>query len=419
MTLAQSHRLPSSGNKWIAFVIIGLILGACSPKLAPVTTASRPVEKPVEVKKAPEVKVIPKPAEPHVTTVSMILPFELDKLDLTAGANLGNLSQSDLAVDYYQGFKLALDSLTSKGYNFKLQVYDSRDDASQAHSLAVNPKIRNSDLIVGPVFPESIKAFMASMNGINKPIISPLSPAAPAEFKNNNLVTIEPPLEYHAWRVAQYIKERIKPVKVFVLRSGYSDENKFIVPFKKAMDSLSKKQIQVIYLTVVKGNLSAIMPQLNNKVQNVFIVPATDQAFLGVTLSALDKLSQAYPITLFGHPNWAKFSFLQAPVLQRLKTHITASDKIDYKADDTNQFIKSYRAAYHLEPSDYAIKGFDEGYYLGTLISTDADAFKKLDKLTYTGLHNQFHFVKTANSGWVNTHVSIYQYQNFELKPVE
>ncbi|MEO6521472.1 MAG: ABC transporter substrate-binding protein [Mucilaginibacter sp.] len=418
MTSAQSHRLPSSGNKWTAFILMGLILGACSPKIKPVTTYPKPVEKPAEVK-APPVKVIPKVGEAKASTISLILPFELDKLDLSSAATRGNLSQADLAVDYYQGFKLALDSLTGKGYNFKLQVYDSRSDASQAHSLALNPKVRSSDLIVGPVFPESIKAFSGSMYGFNKPLVSPLSPAAPSEFRNNNLITVEPPLEYHAWRVAQYIKERIKPVKVFVLRSGFSEENKYFIPFKKAIDSLSKKRIQVVYLTVVKGNLAPIIPQLNNKVQNVFIVPASDQVFLTVVLGALDKLSQAYPITLFGHPNWAKYSFLQASMLQRLKTHITASDKIDYKADDTNQFIKAYRAAYHLEPTDYAIKGFDEGYYLGTLLSTDADAFKKLDKLTYQGLHNQFNFIKTTNSGWVNTHVDIYQYQNFELKPVE
>jgi ABC-type branched-subunit amino acid transport system substrate-binding protein len=417
MTSAQSHRLPSSGNKWILLVWMGMILGACSPKIIP-TTAPRPVEKPAQVNTIPAATVT-KPAGAHVSTISLILPFELDKLDLSSAATRGNLSQADLALDYYQGFKLALDSLTAQGYNFKLQVYDSKSDASQAHSLALNPKVKSSDLIVGPVFPESIKAFSASMYGFNKPVVSPLSPAPPFDYKNNNLITVEPPLEYHAWRVAQYIKDDIRPVKVFVLKSGFSEENKYIIPFKKAIDSLSKKRIQVVYLTVVKGNLTPILPQLNNKVQNVFIVPASDQVFLTVVLAALDKLSQAYPVTLFGHPNWAKYSFLQAAMLQRLKTHITASDKIDYTADDTNQFIKSYRAAYHLEPGDYAIKGFDEGYYLGTLLSTDTEAFKKLDKLNYQGLHNKFTFIKTANSGWVNTHVDIYRYQNFELKLVE
>jgi ABC-type branched-subunit amino acid transport system substrate-binding protein len=407
----------SGNSKWIAFVLLSLVIAACSPKIVPVVTPPPVVQKPATP--PPIVKVVPKPVEVHIPTVSLILPFELDKLDFTSTANLGNLSQSDLALDYYQGFKLALDSLTNKGYNFKLQVFDSKDDASQAHSLAINPKVRSSDLIVGPVFPESIKAFMAYTAGLNKPIVSPLSPAPPAEFRSGNLITVQPPLEYHAWRVAEYIKERMKPVRVFVLKSGYSEENKFILPFKKAIDSLSKKKIQVVYLTIIKGNFSTIMPLLNNKVQNVFIIPATDAAFLTVTLTALGKLSDAYPVTVFGHPNWAKFSYLQPTLLQKLNTHITASDKIDYKGAATVAFTKAYRKAYHLEPGEYAIKGYDEGLYLGTLLNTDPDAFKKLDKLTYEGLHNQFTFIKTSTSGWVNTHVGIYQYQNFDLKLVE
>jgi hypothetical protein len=418
MTSVQSHRLQSSGNKWLAVLLTGMILGACSPKIIQPTT-TRPAEgKPVETKK-PSVVVMPKAIAAHVPTVSMILPFQLDKINLTTAATRDNLSESDLAVDYYQGFKLALDSLATKGYNFKLQVFDSKGDASQGHSLASNAKIRGSDLIVGPVFPEGLKAFIGSLYGISTPLISPLSPAPPAEFKDNNLVTIIPPLEYHAWRVAHYIKDEIKPVKVFVLRSGFSDEAKYLIPFRKAIDSLSKKKIQVVYLTVSKGNLDAIMPQMSANNQNVFIIPATDQGFLTVTLRALDKLSQSYPVTLFGHPNWAKMSFLQSALLQRLNTFITLSDKIDYKSVEINRFIKAYRAKYHLEPSEFSIKGFDEGYYLGMLLSTDSEAFTKLDKITYEGLHNQFNFVKTANAGWVNTHVGIYQYQNFELRSVE
>ncbi|EHQ25638.1 ABC transporter substrate-binding protein [Mucilaginibacter paludis] len=416
MISVRSHRLQSSGNKWIVFALAGFILGACSPKIRP---TERPVPKTPEAKVPPAVKVIPKAVPVHTPVVSLILPFELDKIDFTSTANRNNLSKADLAVDYYQGFKLALDSLAAKGANFKLQVYDSNGDGSQGHSLAGNPKVRNSDIIVGPVFPEGMKAFMASLSGINKPIISPLSPASPLEFKNSNLVTIIPPLEYHAWRVAQYIKQEMDPVKVFVLRSGFSDENKYLIPFRKAIDSLSKKRIRVIYLTVSKGNLDALLPQLSTTSENIFVVPATDQAFLTVTLAALDKLNQTYPVTLFGHPNWLKASYLQASLLQRLKTHITSSDRVDYRAVETNKFIKAYRKAFHLEPGEYAIKGFDEGYYLGSLLSANNDLFKQLDKSGYEGLHNQFTFVKTANAGWVNTHVSIYQYQNFELKPIE
>jgi ABC-type branched-subunit amino acid transport system substrate-binding protein len=414
MTSVRSHRLQSSGNKWFVFLLIGLILGACSPKIRPENTP----HKAAEVKKQPQPVVIPKIVAPKVSSIALMLPFNLDQLDLSVNASYANLSKADLAIEYYQGFKFALDSLTAKGYNYKLQVFDSKDTAPQARALAINAKIRSSDLIVGPVFPESVTAFTSSFTA-NKIVVSPLSPAPPAEFKSNKLVTVIPPLEYHAWAAAQYIDSRIKPKKVFILKSGYSDENKYIIPFHKAIDSLGKKKITVTSLLVTHGNLDALLPQLSTTDENVFIVPATDELFLIVTLRSLQKLAQTYPVTVFGHPNWTKLNFLKPDLLQDIKTHITTADNIDYKSPVTISFVKNYKKIYHTEPSEYAIKGFDEGYYFGTLVNAGADSLAHLDKAGYKGLYNQFNFIKTPNYGWVNTHVTILQYQNFELKKVE
>ncbi len=414
MTSVRSHRLQSSGNKWFVFVLIGLIISACSPKIRPTEQPAKPVtvNKPAPVNK-PQPVVAPK-----VSTIALLLPFNLDQLDLSANANTANLSAANLAVDYYQGFKLALDSLTAKGNNYNLLVFDSKDTPAQGHSLAFNAKVRSSDLVIGPVFPESVTAFTSAFTA-NKLVVSPLSPAAPSQFKSNKLVTVIPPLEYHAWAAARYITSRIKPKKVFVLKSGYSEENKYILPFHKAMDSLSHKRIQVITSAITHGNFDALLSQLSQTEENVFIIPATDEAFLITTLRSLEKLSQTYPVTVFGHPNWSKLDFLKPDLLQTLKTHISTSDNIDYKSPVTANFVKNYKRIYHIAPSEYAIKGFDEGYYFGGLLNAGVDSLAHMDKATYAGMYNQFNFIKTANYGWVNTHVSILQYQNFELKKVE
>jgi hypothetical protein len=56
----------------------------------------------------------------------MILPLGLDHLIPGTKYSSAGLKKANMAVEYYQGFKLALDSLTSQGANFKLQVYDSK-----------------------------------------------------------------------------------------------------------------------------------------------------------------------------------------------------------------------------------------------------------------------------------------------------
>ncbi|MGZ3871918.1 MAG: hypothetical protein ACXVJD_03315, partial [Mucilaginibacter sp.] len=297
------------------------------------------------------------------------------------------------------------------------QVFDSKGEKAQAHSLAMNPAVRSSDLIVGPIFPDDLKVFTGTYSSTRQPVVSPLSPAAPATFKNTSLVTMMPPLEYHAWGAARYIYDKIKPKKIFILKSGYSEENDYIIPFKKAIDSLSKKHIQVISLVVIHGQLSSLIPQLSESGQNVFIVPATNQHFLTVTLRGIDSLTNDYPVTVFGHPNWIKFAFLKADLLQRINTHVTSADHINYKDANTVAFMRDYRRAYHVEPGDYAVKGFDEGLYLGQLLA--AGDPKNLNGTDFNGLHNNFHFQKKAGLGWINTHVNIFKYTNFELKKVE
>jgi ABC-type branched-subunit amino acid transport system substrate-binding protein len=419
MTSVRNHRPQLSGNKWFIFVL-ALIVGACSPKVrtAPSSTVKTTTEKPVTKTEKPAEKPPVKAPEAKAHVLSLILPLGLDHAAAGQTYTAAGLKKANMAAEYYQGFKLALDSVTAEGANFKLQVFDSKDDAAQSHSLALNPQVKASELIIGPVFPDDVKAFTAMLPSARKPIVSPLSPAAPSTFNNQNLVTMTPPLEYHAMGAATYIVKSLKPKKVFILNSGFSDEKLYTSPFKRTVDSLSKRKIQVINITVVRGNLTPLVKQLSSSDQNIFLVPSTKQAFLMVTLRSLDTLSKKYPVTLFGHPNWEKFVFLKSALLQRLNTHITSTDKIDYKSAQTNTFLRSYRRVYRTEPTDFAIKGFDQGLYFAKLLADDED-FNKPGLEDFTGIHNSFHFIKKPGVGWINTHVDILRYENYDLKKIQ
>ena len=417
MISVRNHRPLLSGNKWLFFACIALIAAACSPKVRPVTTPVK-TEAPA-AKKEPE--KAPSKTEAKVASIAMLLPFNLDNLNPGSQYTNGTLNRANLSLDYYQGFKLALDSLTAKGYNFKLQVFDSKDDPAQAHSLGYVPAIRISDIVIGPVFPDDLHAFSEVLTGTGKsiPIVSPLSPASPAATKDQNLVTVATPLEYHAWAAANYINDHYKPKKIFILRSGFSDEVNYLKPFNKGIDSLGKKKIKVFSIVPQHGQVTSLMPQLSTTEENIFVIPSTNQPFLMVTLRSLDSLSKKYPITVFGHPSWTKFAYLKPDMLQPVKTHVTTTDRIDYKSPEVTAFIRLYRKTYHAEPNAYSFAGYDEGMYFGELAGNNTDDLKRLDKNDFKGLLNQYHFMKKPGLGWVNTHVNVLQYSNFELKKAE
>ncbi len=190
-----------------------------------------------------------------------------------------------------------------------------------------------------------------------------------------------------------------------------------VIPFKKGLDSLGKGKSKIISANIIHGQLGSLAAQLSSAEENIIVVPATNQAFLTSTLRALDSLSQKYPITLFGHPSWVKFTYLKPEILQRLKTHITSTDRIDYKSPAIIAFIRDYRKIYHADPTHYAMMGFDEGLYFGQLLGQDG--LKKMDKIEFSGLLNNYTFITKPGLGWINTHVNMLQYTNFELKKVE
>ncbi len=422
----QNHRQQLSGSRAILFLSV-FFLAACSPKIRPVVQPQpRPkTQGQIDQEKAQAEKAAAKPAETpkvvkpnRIPAIALLLPFNLDNIDFSNNTSTKNLLKTNIAVDFYEGFKLALDSLSGSGQSFKLTVFDTKDEVSQAQKFSQTPAIRTSDLIVGPVFPAGVQAFSADINSLHKPLVSPLSAASPENYNNPNLITLTPPLEFHAWRAAKYIQENIHPKTVYILRSGFSEENKYILPFKNSIDSLSHKQIKIVDVVVSKGNFTPLLPKLSKTSENVFVIAATDRAFLSVTLNALGALADTYPVQLFGHPNWGKATFLQPELLEKLHTCITSAAQIDYKSAETINLIRNFRKVYHTEPSEYALKGFDTGMYFARLAAIPGFDFKYLQNAP-ADVQSNYDFVLKKGYGWINTNVQVLKYDNYTLKPVQ
>ncbi|MDN8977955.1 hypothetical protein Q0P22_15305, partial [Staphylococcus aureus] len=78
------------------------------------------------------------------------------------------------------------DSVAAQGLNFKLNVFDTEDDNAHISHLYKNERFKQSNLIIGPVFPEGLKFISAYSKENNAIIVSPLAASEPTEFNNPN-----------------------------------------------------------------------------------------------------------------------------------------------------------------------------------------------------------------------------------------
>lgn len=156
-------------------VLFTLILGACSPKIR---TPKPETSKPVEKEKPAEKKPIKKFSQ---ASVSLLVPFKLDELNLKT-ATKADIEKYAMPIDFYQGFKLGLDSAATQGLNFKLNVFDTQDDNAHISVLYKNERFKQSNLIIGPVFPDGLKFISNYAKENNAVIVSPLAASEPAEI---------------------------------------------------------------------------------------------------------------------------------------------------------------------------------------------------------------------------------------------
>jgi len=394
-------------NAFVLYMLVFIaVLASCSPKITkPVATAPA---KPVEQKPV---------AKFTQGNISVFIPFQLNQFNLKT-VTKAQIGKADMALDFYQGLMLGIDSAANEGLNFKVNVFDSRDSNSQLAALMKKEAVKASNLIIGPVFPDGVK-YMTGFSEVNKlPLISPLAASKPSEFNNPYLISVVNNIDQHGAKIADYIAKQYKADQTIVvlINTKKSSDEAFASPIKKQFSikysSFVVQEFTSTYVfetKMVKGKKYAV------------VVCSDDAPFVAPSLTKLYRLKNVagYPMQVFGHPNWAKQTY-NIDQLQNLQTVLSSSYYVDYKSKPVVDFVKAYRARYEFEPTEYAFKGFDVGFYFGKLIARHGANYSDfLVKEKYKGLHNNFVFSYDAEYGFYNEHLMVLQYKNLELSPVD
>ncbi|MBB6500572.1 ABC transporter substrate-binding protein [Pedobacter cryoconitis] len=411
MILVQNHLQRLSGNRFWYLIFICFCLAACSPKTRTNKLPKKDTGKKEEKKEAvPEKKFTE-------ANISLLIPFNLNNARIKSGSK-AELEKSAMAIDFYQGFKMGVDSAASAGMNFRVKVLDTRDNNVQITSLLKSGQLTGSNLIVGPIFPDGVKFITNYSIANNIPVVSPLAASHPDEFNNPNLISVVNNIDLHAGKIGDYIRREYNPGKTVVV----------LINPKKPGDEILGSPLRE-YFQQGKGTsytfqeFASVFTMETKMVpgkQYVVLISSSDRTFVVASLDKLAKMQKSgNQIDLFGHPNWNKQNY-NTEKLQQLHTRITSSYWVDYKNRDVIRFVKQYRHQNKFEPTEYSFKGFDIGFFFGKLFAQyGAGYLKHLTTERYDGLENSFRFVKDEKLGYINTSLYLLEYKNYELNPIE
>lgn len=142
--------------------------------------------------------------------VALLLPFLASTLEPTPVAKV-----NQQILDLYQGIRMAVDTLTSRGIKIDLRLYDTGSNDENIPSILEKVELQDADLLVGPIFShvEELKNFSRQYQ---IPMINPVSRNSDYLEGNQFSLLFQPTLETLGKRAADWVAAQIHNKNVIV-----------------------------------------------------------------------------------------------------------------------------------------------------------------------------------------------------------
>jgi hypothetical protein len=333
-----------------------------------------------------------------ILEISLLLPFYLDLNDsLKLDSETSIYSKSKIALDYYFGTLLAIDTLKKMGVNINFNVYDIPND-SVFEELLLAFTFDESDLIIGPLYISQFNLLAEFYKNDNtKRLVSPLS------FKNideiyTNTFQIVPSPKVQIRKAVDYLNRTYVSSNLLIMGLESEIENVDFTTHEIKLKRLQKNTLPKPRLLTFESDempdKKTIEPFLTE--DNIIVLPSNNRSFISRVLPILSSM-QDTAFTVYGLSTWAMFDNIDIENLNYLNTVLP---DIDMQTDKElhNYLIETYFSNYYSYPSKYSLEGYKQ------LLFFCSKEFNHL--YDFSKIKNQNNFI--------NSKLSLIQYQNYQ-----
>ena len=290
-----------------------------------------------------------------IIKMALLLPFYLDENDTLALVDNSIYSKSKIALDYYFGLQLALDTLEKLGYNIHLKVYDIPTD-SVLDTLLNTQVLNDRDVIIGPLYNRQFNELVDFYKyEKRKKLISPLSyKQVSGNYTNSYQVVPIPQIQVNA--LTNYISDIYDDQRLVVI--GQESERKLINFTKRKLDVLSYNNAQYVIFEDDQMPTKEDVKQFFVAEENIVFVPSNDRAFVSRMLPVLGSLRDTSFIVA-GLDSWNRFENLDMDDLVKLNVHLPSVflQKNDSMHAD---FVINFHEKFRSYPSKYSYAAYKQ-----------------------------------------------------------
>ncbi len=294
-----------------------------------------------------------------IYNVAVVLPFEYTKLVAEKNGRI-----SPIAVDMYNGIRLAQQQLAKEDIQINLFAYDVGADADKMMAVVNQPDFRSNDLIIGPINGAAIRIAATFANQTHIGQINPITTNSQIIQNNPTAYLYQSSVESQAKYTAQFARKQFTTPTTAIFYSNSSRDSLMAHVYQKAFTEAGGK------VTVFRkiGDVAKMIATIDGSTGLGHIFIASSEQHAAVSLvSALEKREEKIPV--IAQASWLEYTMLNYEQFERLQFYFISPDYLDYRSEAAISFKKAYVDARNLIPSIYAYQGYDMMLYFGRTLN--------------------------------------------------
>ena len=325
--------------------------------------------------------------------------FEQDTAEVKAADERWRLNRaSEPFVQLYEAVLLAADSLKRIGCPVDLHVFDTRRSVDEARRLAGELNMLSPDLILGPVYPDIIRALANGLGDRTVPMVLPFVSKTEDVRGIPNAVQLNEGKTSLLADMAAWIGEHAGNARLvqLVLDPAFAQGDLAQQLINRLPQRDSVERLHWIQDT----HLDSLRQFFKKGQEYLILFPTTNEAALNRVLPVLSALSEDYRLSIVGLPDWMRFTSLDEDVFFRLNTSVFVNTHVDYESPAARAFAERYRAYFHEEFSALAYRLYDAAlYFIHEAWQHPHDLLEHLQHAGMDGLFTRFRFTREPATG--------------------
>jgi hypothetical protein len=272
-------------------------------------------------------------------------------------------------LEFYEGAKLAIDSLAAEHALLEVHVYDTRSATQNLGQILQSADFQQTGLILGHVNAGEMLQLAAAASRLNIPFINVNYPNGGGITNNPDVVILNSTLKTHCEGIYRYVQRNYATKPIIAFRKKGAQEDRLKNYFMEIEKTTASVPLKIRTVTLEDNfDAAALLPYLDSNVQTICLAASLDENFGKALCQALASLNKTYRSTVIGMPTWDNITDFSLPEYANEEIIYTSPFYVNPTDNLVMRIQQYFRTKFYSRPSDMVFRGYETTWRFAKLL---------------------------------------------------